>query len=252
MKTDFKNYTLFFKFIETFAPVGFQGTDPDHPIMKQVEYMMENNDQFLIVADIIGSKYMFASKRSKQLVGIEPTDLNPYHLIEVTHPDDIHRHCQIRAKLISLAGDLYSAGKGSTVYTTSLSLRNPTGGYSDILFQGYLFYSEVPYKSIYILQIHTNINRFRKAKTNFHYYVGNDLSHFKYPDEEMLHSRNILTRRELEITKLIGTGLCTDEIAEKLFLSPHTVNTHRGNILKKTNKPNMPELIYELLGSGLL
>jgi DNA-binding CsgD family transcriptional regulator len=42
-----------------------------------------------------------------------------------------------------------------------------------------------------------------------------------------------LTRRELEIIRLITDSYTAKEIAEILFISPKTVDTHRGNILKK-------------------
>ena len=45
-----------------------------------------------------------------------------------------------------------------------------------------------------------------------------------------------LTKRELEIIKLIAAGFRDKEIAEYLFISFHTVRTHRKNILKKTIK----------------
>ncbi|MCX6149225.1 MAG: response regulator transcription factor [Ignavibacteriales bacterium] len=46
---------------------------------------------------------------------------------------------------------------------------------------------------------------------------------------------NDLTERETEIIKLIESGLCSDEIARKLFISKRTVDTHRSNIIKKLN-----------------
>ncbi|MFW5725811.1 MAG: response regulator, partial [Bacteroidota bacterium] len=42
-----------------------------------------------------------------------------------------------------------------------------------------------------------------------------------------------LTDRETEIIRLIASDCSSEEIAEKLFISIHTVNTHRKNILRK-------------------
>lgn len=42
-----------------------------------------------------------------------------------------------------------------------------------------------------------------------------------------------LSQRETELVHLIAEGLTNNEIAEKLFLSVHTVKTHRKNIIKK-------------------
>jgi len=44
----------------------------------------------------------------------------------------------------------------------------------------------------------------------------------------------LLTKREMEILKLIALGLESKEIAQELFISKHTVDTHRKNIYRKT------------------
>jgi hypothetical protein len=52
-----------------------------------------------------------------------------------------------------------------------------------------------------------------------------------------------LTEREIEIIKLIKDGCTNKEIAEKLFLSPRTVETHRARILKKLDLKNSLSLV---------
>jgi DNA-binding CsgD family transcriptional regulator len=52
-----------------------------------------------------------------------------------------------------------------------------------------------------------------------------------------------LSQRELEILSLIGQGLTSRVIAQKLFLSPDTVNTHRRNILRKTGAKNILSVV---------
>lgn len=51
-----------------------------------------------------------------------------------------------------------------------------------------------------------------------------------------------LTDRELEIFRLIGEGLTTSAIANQLFLSTHTIDTHRENIKRKLAVQNAAEL----------
>lgn len=53
----------------------------------------------------------------------------------------------------------------------------------------------------------------------------------------------VLTRREKEILKLLSDGLNGPEIAEKLFLSPLTVETHRKNLLRKFNAHSVQLLL---------
>jgi DNA-binding NarL/FixJ family response regulator len=54
---------------------------------------------------------------------------------------------------------------------------------------------------------------------------------------------NMLTDREMEIIHMIKQGHKTKTIAEKLFLSDYTVETHRKNILRKLQLRSASELI---------
>lgn len=52
-----------------------------------------------------------------------------------------------------------------------------------------------------------------------------------------------LTTREIEIIKLIDDGLTSQQMADKLFISPRTVETHRANLMKKFAVKNSIELV---------
>ena len=52
-----------------------------------------------------------------------------------------------------------------------------------------------------------------------------------------------LTRREKEILQLLDEGLTSNDIAEKLFLSTYTIDTHRKNMLQKFNVHNTHALL---------
>ncbi|HXA01958.1 MAG TPA: LuxR C-terminal-related transcriptional regulator [Cytophagaceae bacterium] len=66
-------------------------------------------------------------------------------------------------------------------------------------------------------------------------------------DEEFLFSE-----RELEILQLLSEGKSSMEIANLLFISKHTVNTHRQNMLEKTSAKNTIELLKIALKDGLV
>jgi len=56
-------------------------------------------------------------------------------------------------------------------------------------------------------------------------------------------SKKLLTEREKEVLQLMCKGKTTDEIAELLFISIKTVETHRNHIFKKAGVRNIAELI---------
>lgn len=61
-----------------------------------------------------------------------------------------------------------------------------------------------------------------------------------------------LSRREKEILNLISNELTTNEIAEKLFISNKTVESHRKNLLQKLNARNTAGLIKTAINKGLI
>lgn len=61
-----------------------------------------------------------------------------------------------------------------------------------------------------------------------------------------------LTKREVEVLKLINEGMISKEISDKLSISIHTVNRHRQNILEKINVDNAMEAINYSRKLGLI
>jgi DNA-binding NarL/FixJ family response regulator len=62
----------------------------------------------------------------------------------------------------------------------------------------------------------------------------------------------LLTTSEIEIVRLISTGLTTKEIAVKKHVSFHTVTTHRKNIFRKLGVSSSPELMMFAIRAGLI
>lgn len=61
-----------------------------------------------------------------------------------------------------------------------------------------------------------------------------------------------LSPREIEIIQLIASGVSTKELADRLFLSTHTVYTHRKNIMKKLGIRSASEMILYAINSGII
>ncbi|MEW4925033.1 LuxR C-terminal-related transcriptional regulator [Algibacter sp. 2305UL17-15] len=66
------------------------------------------------------------------------------------------------------------------------------------------------------------------------------------------HCIDDYTKREKQILKEIANGKTNNEIAIILNISPHTINTHRKNILKKSECKNMAEIITKCIREGII
>jgi DNA-binding NarL/FixJ family response regulator len=57
------------------------------------------------------------------------------------------------------------------------------------------------------------------------------------------HTTGELSKREIEVLRLIADGLTNTEISDKLFTSKRTIESHRQSLLEKTQSNNTATLI---------
>ncbi|MBA2287600.1 MAG: response regulator transcription factor [Ktedonobacteraceae bacterium] len=80
--------------------------------------------------------------------------------------------------------------------------------------------------------------------------VGDYLQRVRAGEEKDSYSS--LTEREREILKLVAEGFTNNKIAERLIISPKTVDTHRTHVMDKLNLHSRAELVKYAMRRGLL
>ena len=80
--------------------------------------------------------------------------------------------------------------------------------------------------------------------------VGDYLQRVRAGEEH--DSYHDLTEREREVLKLVAEGYTNNQIAERLVISPKTVDTHRMHVMDKLNLHNRAELVKYAMRRGLL
>jgi DNA-binding CsgD family transcriptional regulator/PAS domain-containing protein len=90
----------------------------------------------------------------------------------------------------------------------------------------------------------TSLCRYRLVNT-----LTGELYHFPSVESIIEHK---LSFREKEILQLLGKGLISKQIADKLFISVNTVNTHRQRIIEKLNVNNTAEAVQYAGRLGLI
>jgi two-component system, NarL family, response regulator NreC len=77
-------------------------------------------------------------------------------------------------------------------------------------------------------------------------------AYIRRAEEQPLDEAVGLTLREREVLHLAVEGLTSAEIASRLVISPRTVETHRGNLMKKLGLHSQADLVRYALQRGLL
>src|SRR5690606_35845794 len=74
----------------------------------------------------------------------------------------------------------------------------------------------------------------------------------RFPATEPDCDPAVLTERETEILHLLARGRSTRQIADRLHLSPHTVQTHRKSIIRKLNIQSPTEFVIYAMNLGII
>ncbi len=110
---------------------------------------------------------------------------------------------------------------------------------------------------IYFLNIITDISDLKSKLTPHEHYILNvknplKVEKFQIKLEDSDIFDKIVSPAEFKVLDLIAEGLRTKEIAEKLFLSEHTINIHRKNLLQKLDCSSSSQLVKRAMMAGIL
>jgi DNA-binding NarL/FixJ family response regulator len=120
---------------------------------------------------------------------------------------------------------------------------------NDFLWMSRIGIKNIIYKNVDKDEFSSAIQATLKGKK---YYSDEILDHYLDPVEKKFapDEQKVLTSSEIEIVRMIASGLTTKEIASKRMISSHTVSTHRKNIFRKVGVSNSSELILHAIKAG--
>lgn len=212
----------------------------------------EANEHFIIITDLILVKHLFVSPEVKKTLGYDASIIDPGFFLTVLHPDDFQRFRVAHNRLLEGAQQMLIDKSNDVITSSEFRLKKKSGQYLSVLFQCYLFMPPSSIETMGMLAVITDLTNYNRKGKRIHHYYGEDRAFFRVPDSDLLNVECLLSSRELEIVHLISEGYTSAQIAEKLFLSSKTVNTHRANVLKKLKATNLMESIKMLKQMGLI
>lgn len=208
----------------------------------------------------------FVHEGTKDVLGIEPQDFTMEKLLSLLPPEEL-KALEKKEALVAdfLFRFLTPAELPFYKVVYFFRVRDKKGNYHNMLHQATTLTVSDSGKVEHVLGIQTDVSHLSMVfndKVSFlslrgdksYYNIDPEKGKFdpehNNPDAPKLSE--ILTKRELEITRLVAMGLCSDKIAEKLIVSSHTIRTHRKNILRKTACTNSTDLVAKSLVEGLV
>lgn len=206
--------------------------------------------QCLYVADWKDSKITF-QKGVKEMLGYNEGEFDMQLALNYFHPDDRNFVNRIIKGTVmhSIQEKIY---QNDHYLNLTFRLRKKNGAYIKVIRKSSIYEADDKGRLISNFSMLTDIEFIsNNNKVEWDIYT-NHLDLEKFRMNVYKEFVGFFSNRELQIIKLLAAGATSSRIAENLFLSPNTVDTHRKNILRKSRCHNLMELLAFCNKNGIL
>jgi DNA-binding CsgD family transcriptional regulator len=205
------------------------------------------------IFDLYQQKHIFLSSRFETIFGFDISKAheegNEYFDKKI-HPEDFLNAMKIASYFLKLGFTLSNEEKKDYKLINDYRIKNAEGKYIRVIEQFQALELDKHgnvWLALCVMDLSPNQDISLPLQNKVINFKKGELYHFPETNKEAN-----LSKREKEILSLISDGFISKEIADNLFLSVHTVNTHRQKILEKLNVSNSHEAIKLAKSFGLI
>ena len=210
------------------------------------------------IRDVITQKYIFVSNNTLEHFGYPVqhyTTQSPDFQDEIRHPEDQLNTWKLLCQVWNALSGIPPESKVNYRFSYDYRIVKPDGKVIRILEQNSVLQQDASGNITHLLGVCNDITQWKKNGTQLASLSSAiDKQYFLFTSDNtsVIKPKTILSKRELEIVKLIAEGHSSKFIADKLFISFHTVNTHRQKMIEKTNTRNTGGLVQFAICNGLI
>jgi len=246
---------IFFRYLLEYS---FDEKDLDYTILEKhtsvLQTLSKINNSGISVFDLSKRSIVFYSSNFGELLGYAPSDYaesGQWFFNGKIHPEDNLNLSVNGITALKLFNNFSSDEKVNHKLVHEYRMLNAQNRYVRLIEQYQVL--ELDKKGqIWLLLSFVDISPDQEADKGIQSQLLNFRTGSIIPLETSQHAQYELTKRELEVLKLVKEGYLSKEISDKLSISVHTVNTHRQRFLEKLGANNSFEAIMFASRYGLL
>ncbi|GLU53213.1 LuxR C-terminal-related transcriptional regulator [Dyadobacter frigoris] len=210
------------------------------------------------ILDVRSRKFNFISTNTFDFFGYD----SAHYLVDgqdfhegIKHPDDTLNTWKLVCNIWKVLVAIPSSSRSNYKFSYDYRILKPDGKVARILEQNSVLKQDSNGNITHLLGVCNDITQWKRNGTQLasltsvidkkYFFFNSDMTTAVKPP-------TILSKRELEIVKLLSEGRSSKFIADKLFISFHTVNTHRQNMIEKTGTKNTGGLVQFVVCNGLI
>ena len=248
------------RYIELLDSFPFREEELDYGVLNRhlpfLERMDEVGNSAISVFDLYRREHVYTSPRYRERLGIpgSPSDLPVEGGLDgLMHPDDLLLSLDAGYENLRFILKQPSAERRFYKALHDFRLRKSDTEWTRVVEQHILLETD-PLGNVWLALSIIDVSPDQDLETPFRASIVDVRTEdvFAFSPESDNGQSSDLSSREREVLGLVAGGQSSSDIAEQLFLSVHTVNRHRQNILRKTNAQNTAGAIRYAMDRGLL
>lgn len=227
----------------------------DVELQKKILSVFNVGDFYYYIFNVLELKFDYISPEIRNVLGYEPEEFTLGFYLEKIHPDDKPVFLNFENTLRVFFGKLPKEKFFRYKVRYDYRVQRSDGSYARILHQVITINYSDDGGILHTFGVHTDISHLKTSNQMSLALIGleGEPSILDYPVQNYIsNEEKVFTKREREILSLLWEGKESKEISEELGLSVDTVNTHRRNMLSKTDSKNAIELIRYAMREGII
>lgn len=208
-------------------------------------FLIEYNNSFLYTSPNFNTFFGYDIEK------LNDPSIEHNYLEKNIHPDDFVVFVTIQKRLVSFWYSLPVENRKDYKHIFEFRILNSNNEYVRVISQHQVLEVDAlgnPYLVLGVVDLSPDQRNMDEVKFRLVNIKTGEIIPFPLTEEANIK----LTKREIEILKLVNKGMFSKEISDNLSISIHTVNNHRQNILQKMNTDNVVEAINYARKLGLL
>ena len=222
-------------------------------IHKKLLEFFQVGDYYYYIFNVRNAVFDYVSPEITKVLGYEANDITVPFFLSLIHEEDQPWFLNFENKVGEFFSTLNFKQIPNYKVRYDYRIRKKNGEYIRILQQVVTIEHSEENGILKTFGVHTDISSIKSEGTPVLSFIGlnGEPSHIgvQAPEVFLTHSFK-LTGREKEILRMLVQGAQNEEISKALFISKMTVQSHRKNIMRKTNSTNIGQLVSNAIKQG--
>lgn len=243
----------FIAILKRFAGTSTARQSPDHTLKN----ICDIPGVAFTINDFSSASYLYVSQGNKDVIGYPVRDIKNEGLnltFGISHPDERHQLIELQKDILAFCVKIPPEERYKYKFCNDFRIKKPDGRYIWLMHEMKFLNSDNKHFPLHAVSIVSDISAYKNDPNLSLKIVKHDNStvSVELSKKYFLAAEEKLTIREIEIIKMLSNGLTSKHISDKLKISIYTVNTHRQNILRKTNSNNLGDLMKYVFNNGII